>query len=167
MTSWGSNFLNVKFYKMKAKHLGFAALALIMFNKLLFFAKHINMSLSHYVNSSILVMLLTEFIQLYSHRIAYQLIWKLSLAPVRYISLSSLLFGWYSTPTYFKQTNTLRQLLVKPKDPVSEENVVGSQAILFGRWKDFDLGWWVCTPLLPLPRPSTSQIIPPVGRTCV
>ena len=34
-------------------------------------------------------------------------------------------FGWYSTPTYFKPTNTLRQLLVKPKDPVSKENVVG------------------------------------------
>ena len=29
------------------------------------------------------------------------------------------------TPTYFKPINTLRQLLVKPKDPVSKENVVG------------------------------------------
>ena len=34
-------------------------------------------------------------------------------------------FGKYSIPTYFKPTNTLRQLLVKPKDPVSKENVVG------------------------------------------
>ena len=34
-------------------------------------------------------------------------------------------FGRYGTPTYFKPTNTLRQLLVKPKDPVSKENVVG------------------------------------------
>ena len=34
-------------------------------------------------------------------------------------------FGNYGIPTYFKPTNTLRQLLVKPKDPVSKENVVG------------------------------------------
>ena len=33
-------------------------------------------------------------------------------------------FGRYGTPTYFKSTNTLRQLLVKPKDPVSKANVV-------------------------------------------
>ena len=31
----------------------------------------------------------TEFIKLYSHRITYQLIWKLSLTPVSFISLSS------------------------------------------------------------------------------
>ena len=34
-------------------------------------------------------------------------------------------FGKYGIPTYFKPTNTLRQLLVKPKDPVNKENVVG------------------------------------------
>ena len=34
-------------------------------------------------------------------------------------------FGRYGTPTYFKPTNMLRQLLVKLKDPVSKENVVG------------------------------------------
>ena len=34
-------------------------------------------------------------------------------------------FGKYGFPAYFKPTNTLRQLLVKPKDPVSKENVVG------------------------------------------
>ena len=34
-------------------------------------------------------------------------------------------FERYGTPTYFMPTNTLRQLLVKPKDPVSKENVVG------------------------------------------
>ena len=34
-------------------------------------------------------------------------------------------FRQYGIPTYFKPTNTLRQLLVKPKDPVSKENVVG------------------------------------------
>ena len=33
----------------------------------------------------------TEFIELYSHRITYQLIWKLSLTPVSFISLSSCL----------------------------------------------------------------------------
>ena len=33
--------------------------------------------------------------------------------------------GKYGIPTYFKPTNTLRQLLVKPKDPVDKENVVG------------------------------------------
>ena len=32
--------------------------------------------------------------------------------------------GIYAIPTYFKPTNTLRELLVKPKDPVSKENVV-------------------------------------------
>ena len=35
------------------------------------------------------------------------------------------IFRKYGIPTYFKPTNTLRQLLVKPKDPVSKENVVG------------------------------------------
>ena len=30
----------------------------------------------------------------------------------------------YGIPTYFKPANTLRQLLVKPKDPVSKENVL-------------------------------------------
>ena len=34
-------------------------------------------------------------------------------------------FGRYSTPTYFKLTNTLQQLLVKAKDPVTKDNVVG------------------------------------------
>ena len=33
--------------------------------------------------------------------------------------------GIYGIPTYFKPTNTLWQLLVKPKDLVSKENVVG------------------------------------------
>ena len=33
--------------------------------------------------------------------------------------------GKYDIPTYLKSTNTLRQLLVKPKDPVDKENVVG------------------------------------------
>ena len=33
--------------------------------------------------------------------------------------------GKYGIPTYFKPTNKLRQLLVKPKDPVDKENVVG------------------------------------------
>ena len=33
--------------------------------------------------------------------------------------------GKYGTPTYFKLTNTLHQLLVKLKDPVSKGNVVG------------------------------------------
>jgi len=34
-------------------------------------------------------------------------------------------FGRYEVPTYFKPTNTLRQLLVRPKDPVEKEKVVG------------------------------------------
>ena len=34
-------------------------------------------------------------------------------------------FGRYGTTTYFKLTNTLQQLLVKPKDPVNKENMVG------------------------------------------
>ena len=33
-------------------------------------------------------------------------------------------FSRYGTPTYFKSSNTLRQLLVKPKDP-DEKKVVG------------------------------------------
>ena len=33
--------------------------------------------------------------------------------------------GRYGTPTSFKPTNTLPQLLVKPKDPVSKENMEG------------------------------------------
>ena len=33
-------------------------------------------------------------------------------------------FGGYSIPTYFKPTNTLRQLLVHPKDPVRKDKVV-------------------------------------------
>ena len=36
-----------------------------------------------------------------------------------------LVFGKYGIPTYFKPTNTLPQLFVKPKDSVSKENVVG------------------------------------------
>ena len=34
-------------------------------------------------------------------------------------------FGNYNIPTYFKPANTLRQLLVRPKDPVEKEKVVG------------------------------------------
>ena len=34
-------------------------------------------------------------------------------------------FGKFGTPTYFKPTNTLRQLLVRPKDPIEKEKVVG------------------------------------------
>ena len=34
-------------------------------------------------------------------------------------------FGKYGIPTYFKLTNSLRQVFVKPKDPVDKENVVG------------------------------------------
>ena len=34
-------------------------------------------------------------------------------------------FGGYVIPTYFKPTNTLRQLLVHPKDPVGKDKVVG------------------------------------------
>ena len=33
--------------------------------------------------------------------------------------------GRYGVPTYFKPTNTLRQLLVKPKDQVPKDNTVG------------------------------------------
>ena len=33
--------------------------------------------------------------------------------------------GKYHIPTYFKATNTLRQLLVQPKDHVSKQNMVG------------------------------------------
>ena len=33
--------------------------------------------------------------------------------------------GRYRTPTYFKPTSTLRQLWVKPKDPVNKDNMVG------------------------------------------
>ena len=33
-------------------------------------------------------------------------------------------FGKYGIPTYFKPTNTLQQLLVTSKDPISKENVV-------------------------------------------
>ena len=35
-------------------------------------------------------------------------------------------FGAFGTPTYFKPTNTLRQFLVHPKDPVGKDKVVGS-----------------------------------------
>ena len=35
------------------------------------------------------------------------------------------IFGAFGVPTYFKPTNTLRQLLVHPKDPVGKEKVVG------------------------------------------
>ena len=34
-------------------------------------------------------------------------------------------FGGYGIPAYFKPTNTLRQLLVHPKDPVGKDKVVG------------------------------------------
>ena len=34
-------------------------------------------------------------------------------------------FSRYGTPAYFKPTNTLRQLLVRPKDPIEKEKVVG------------------------------------------
>ena len=34
-------------------------------------------------------------------------------------------FGNYNIPTYFKPANTLRQLLVRPKDSVEKEKVVG------------------------------------------
>ena len=34
-------------------------------------------------------------------------------------------FGGYGTPTYFKPLNTLRQLLVHPKDPVWKDKIVG------------------------------------------
>ena len=33
--------------------------------------------------------------------------------------------GGYGVPTYFKPTNTLRQLLVRPKDPLKTESVAG------------------------------------------
>ena len=34
-------------------------------------------------------------------------------------------YGKSDIPTHFKPMNTLRQLLVKPKDPLSKENVIG------------------------------------------
>ena len=34
-------------------------------------------------------------------------------------------FGRFGVATYFKPANTLRQLLVRPKDPISKERVVG------------------------------------------
>ena len=34
-------------------------------------------------------------------------------------------FGGYGVPAYFKPTNTLRQMLVRPKDPLKKEQVVG------------------------------------------
>ena len=34
-------------------------------------------------------------------------------------------FGGYGIRAYFKPTNTLRQLLVHPKDPVGKDKVVG------------------------------------------
>ena len=34
-------------------------------------------------------------------------------------------FGRYEIPAYFKPTNTLRQLLVRPKDPIEKDKVVG------------------------------------------
>ena len=33
--------------------------------------------------------------------------------------------GGYGIPTYFKPTSTLRQLLVRPKDPLPKEKVTG------------------------------------------
>ena len=35
------------------------------------------------------------------------------------------IFGGFGVPTYFKSLNTLRQLLVHPKDPVGKDKVVG------------------------------------------
>ena len=35
------------------------------------------------------------------------------------------IFGGFGVPTYFKSSNTLRQLLVHPKDPVGKDKVVG------------------------------------------
>ena len=34
-------------------------------------------------------------------------------------------YGQFGVPTYFKPANTLRQLLVRPKDPLNKERVVG------------------------------------------
>ena len=39
-----------------------------------------------------------------------------------------LVFGRYIVAIYFRPTNTLRQLLVKPKAQVSKENVVGDMS---------------------------------------
>ena len=45
-------------------------------------------------------------------------------------------FGNYGIPTYFKPTSTLRQLLVKPKDPVNKENVV--EPVYKIKWEECD-----------------------------
>ena len=45
-------------------------------------------------------------------------------------------FGNYDIPTHFKPTNTLQQLLVKPKDPASKENVVGPVHKI--KWEECD-----------------------------
>ncbi len=37
------------------------------------------------------------------------------------------LFKRYKVPMYFKPTNTLRQLIVRPKDKLKKERVVGSE----------------------------------------
>ena len=42
-----------------------------------------------------------------------------------FLELLRWVFGSYDIQTYFKPTNTFRQLLVEPKDPVSKENMVG------------------------------------------
>ena len=34
-------------------------------------------------------------------------------------------FGLFGVPVYFRPANTLRQMLVRPKDPISKERVVG------------------------------------------
>ena len=46
-------------------------------------------------------------------------------------------FGNYGIPTYFKPTSTLQQLLVKPKDPVSKENVMGPVYKI--KWEECDV----------------------------